>query len=232
MSKLSDNPITKPLMQVQNRIHAALAQCGRGPEAVQLLAVSKKKPASALRNAYACGQRAFGENYLQEALEKQIELQDLDIEWHFIGPIQSNKTRSIAENFDWVHSVDREKVARRLSQQRPTDLPPLNLCIQINLDDEASKSGISLKELPAMLESLTQLPNICVRGLMAIPAKRGDFSAQQAALQPLAKALEEQRVHYPQLDALSMGMSADLEAAISAGATYVRIGTDIFGTRD
>jgi len=232
MSKLSDNPITKPLQQVQNRIHAALAQCGRAPEAVQLLAVSKKKPANALRNAYACGQRAFGENYLQEALEKQRELQSLDIEWHFIGPIQSNKTRAIAENFDWVHSVDREKVARRLSQQRPTGLPPLNLCIQINLDDEASKSGISLEELPTMLESLAQLPNICVRGLMAIPAKRDDFSSQLSALQPLARAFEEQRSHYPQLDTLSMGMSADLEAAISAGATCVRIGTDIFGTRD
>lgn len=232
MSNSADNPIASNLQHVQGRISNALEQAQRLPNTAQLLAVSKTKPASALQQAFQAGQRAFGENYLQEALEKQLALTDLNIEWHFIGPIQSNKTRAIAENFDWVHSVEREKIARRLSEQRPAHLPPINVCLQVNLDNEATKSGISLTELPAMLESVAQLPNICVRGLMAIPAKREGFDEQRTALEPLSAALSELREQYPTLDTLSMGMSADLEAAISAGATYVRIGTDIFGARD
>jgi len=231
MSNTADNPIASNLQRVQARILTALKEAGRPANAAQLLAVSKTKPASALQLAYQAGQRAFGENYLQEALEKQQALAELNIEWHFIGPIQSNKTRAIAENFDWVHSVEREKIARRLSEQRPKHLPPINICLQVNLDNEATKSGISLTELPAMLESVAQLPNICVRGLMAIPAKREGFKAQKAALEPLRESLDGLRAKYSELDTLSMGMSADLEAAISCGATWVRIGTDIFGSR-
>lgn len=219
------------LIEVQNRIARALAAVGRDSHEAQLLAVSKTKPAQDLREAYAAGQRKFGENYLQEALDKQKQLQDLDIEWHFIGPIQSNKTRAIAENFDWVHSVDRSKVAQRLNDQRPAHLPPLNICLQINIDNESSKSGISLAELPALLESLQALPHIKVRGLMAIPAPRADSHAQQHALEPLANALHQLSGHSPEFDTLSMGMSNDLEAAIAAGSTMVRIGTDIFGAR-
>jgi len=219
------------LIEVQNRIAKALAAVGRDSQDAKLLAVSKTKPAQDLREAYVAGQRKFGENYLQEALDKQQQLQDLDIEWHFIGPIQSNKTRAIAENFDWVHSVDRLKVAQRLNDQRPAHLPPVNICLQINIDAEPSKSGISLAELPELLESLQALPHISVRGLMAIPAPRADTMAQQQALAPLANALQKLQRHYPSLDTLSMGMSNDLEAAIAAGSTMVRIGTDIFGAR-
>jgi len=219
------------LIEVQNRIAKALAAVGRDSQDAKLLAVSKTKPAQDLREAYVAGQRKFGENYLQEALDKQQQLQDLDIEWHFIGPIQSNKTRAIAENFDWVHSVDRLKVAQRLNDQRPAHLPPVNICLQINIDAEPSKSGISLAELPELLESLQALPHISVRGLMAIPAPRADTMAQQQALAPLASALQKLQRHYPSLDTLSMGMSNDLEAAIAAGSTMVRIGTDIFGAR-
>ncbi len=226
MAKIPDQ-----LAQVRQRIARALHACNRPADAAQLLAVSKTKPASAIREAYAAGQRCFGENYLQEALDKQQQLQDLTIEWHFIGPIQSNKTRAIAENFDWVHSVDRFKIASRLNDQRPAGLPPLNVCLQVNLDQEASKAGVSLEELPALLESLRPLPHICVRGLMAIPAPRSDYDQQRRALQPLTDSLLQLRADYPQLDTLSMGMSADLEAAIAAGATIVRIGTDIFGQR-
>ncbi len=237
MSNITDNTIATQLSDVKKRIHDALVTQHRDTDSASLLAVSKTKSAEAIRSAYAAGQRAFGENYLQEALEKQTQLTDLDIEWHFIGPIQSNKTRAIAENFDWVHSVDREKIARRLSEQRPSTLPKLNICIQVNPDEEDSKSGVTLNELPSLLESIASLPNICIRGLMAIPAKRDNFEAQRDALLPLAKALSQLQDTYselesPQLDTLSMGMSADLEAAISAGATWVRIGTDIFGTRD
>ncbi len=219
------------LNRVQARIHAAAERAGRDPAAVQLLAVSKTRPAADIREAFACGQRRFGENYLQEALDKQQQLQDLTIEWHFIGPLQSNKTRAIAENFDWVHSVDRLKVARRLSEQRPAGRPPLNICVQVNLDREASKSGVLPEALDSLLESLQPLPHIQVRGLMAIPAVRSDPQQQRQALQPLADALARLQPRYPQLDTLSMGMSGDLEAAIAAGATLVRIGTDLFGPR-
>ncbi len=226
MPKIHDH-----LIQVQKRLADASRQSRRAPDSTQLLAVSKTKPAADVREAYLAGQRRFGENYLQEALEKQQQLADLDIEWHFIGPIQSNKTRLIAENFDWVHSVDRLKIARRLNDQRPSGMAPINICLQVNVDREASKAGVSLDEVPALVESVSGLPHICVRGLMAIPAPRDKLAEQQQALQPLADVLSQLQPQYPQLDTLSMGMSKDLEAAIAAGSTMVRVGTDIFGAR-
>jgi len=227
MSKIPNH-----LTEIKQRIATASKNCGRNPQTVQLLAVTKTKPAEDLRIAYAAGQRCFGENYVQEALDKQQKLHDLDIEWHFIGPIQSNKTRPIAEHFDWVHSVDRLKIAQRLNQQRPASLPPLNICLQVNLDDEASKSGVSLQELPALLSTINDLEHLRVRGFMAIPAARCDTNAQQRVLQSLSDALAQWQPQYPQLDTLSMGMSGDLEAAVAAGSTMVRIGTDIFGARN
>ena len=219
------------LIEVKNRIRRAEQRCHRRPGSVLLLAVSKTRPASAIREAFDAGQFRFGENYLQEALQKQEALADLPLEWHFIGPVQSNKTRAIAANFDWVHTVERTKIAQRLSEQRPFGKPPLNVCLQVNLDGEASKSGVSVEQLPELLDSTTSLPNIRVRGLMAIPAPRVDFEAQRQALLPLARALARLQAQQPRLDTLSMGMSSDLEAAIAAGATMVRVGTDIFGRR-
>jgi pyridoxal phosphate enzyme (YggS family) len=195
---------------------------------VQLLAVSKTKPAQALREAYAAGLRDFGENYLQEALGKQLELADLPLIWHFIGPIQSNKTRAIAEHFDWVHSVDRLKIAQRLSEQRPADLPPLNICIQVNVSGEASKSGCTPADLPALANAISALPRLKLRGLMAIPEPTEDRAAQDAAFAAVQSC---KPAHLP-LDTLSMGMSHDLESAIAQGATWVRIGTALFGARD
>ncbi|MGH1372294.1 MAG: YggS family pyridoxal phosphate-dependent enzyme [Cellvibrionaceae bacterium] len=224
--------IHERLLEVRNRIHNALKDAGRADTETELLAVSKTKPAQLIREAYLSGQRQFGENYLQEALDKQALLQDLDIQWHFIGPIQSNKTRPIAESFEWVHSVDRHKVAQRLNDQRPPELGPLNICVQVNLDQEASKAGVSLDDLPALVESVSKLPHICVRGLMAIPAPRSDRQQQQQVLTQLAAALTTLKARYPSMDTLSMGMSKDLEAAVAAGSTLVRIGTDIFGARD
>ncbi len=226
MPKIHDH-----LIQVQKRLAQALRQSQRASDGAQLLAVSKTKPAADVREAYAAGQRRFGENYLQEALEKQQQLADLDIEWHFIGPIQSNKTRLIAENFDWVHSVDRLKIAQRLNDQRPAEMAPINICLQVNLDREESKTGVFLDEVAALVESVSELPHICVRGLMAIPAPRKARDEQQQALQPMADVLAQLQSQYPQLDTLSMGMSGDLEAAIAAGSTMVRVGTDIFGAR-
>lgn len=226
MPKIHDH-----LIQVQKRLAQALRQSLRASDGAQLLAVSKTKPAADVREAYAAGQRRFGENYLQEALEKQQQLADLDIEWHFIGPIQSNKTRLIAENFDWVHSVDRLKIAQRLNDQRPAEMAPINICLQVNLDREESKAGVFLDEVAALVESVSELPHICVRGLMAIPAPRKDRDEQQQALQPMADVLAHLQSQYPQLDTLSMGMSGDLEAAIATGSTMVRVGTDIFGAR-
>tara|TARA_B100000809_G_scaffold232850_1_gene249086 strand:- start:38 stop:646 length:609 start_codon:yes stop_codon:yes gene_type:complete len=195
------------------------------------LAVSKTKTAADIRAAFAAEQRHFGENYLQEALEKQQQLVGLNIVWHFIGPIQSNKTRALAEHFQWVHSVDRLKIAQRLSKQRLKHLPALNICLQVNLDDEASKSGVILAELPALADAVAKLPNLKLRGLMAIPAPRSDVNAQQQSLERLQQALQRLNQQGYKLDTLSMGMSGDLEAAIAAGSTMVRIGTDIFGAR-
>jgi len=223
--------IEKNLSDIHARITAAANACARDPDSVSLLAVSKKKPASDIRHAYSTGQREFGENYLQEALQKMQELQDLDICWHFIGAIQSNKTRSIAEAFDWVHCIDRAKIARRLSDQRPPQLPPLNVCIQVNLDHEASKSGIDLAELPELARAIEPLPGIHLRGLMSIPAPREDLAGQREAFARLADALLSLRQQGIDCDTLSMGMTGDMEAAIAEGSTLVRIGTAIFGER-
>lgn len=211
------------------RISAAAHAVQRDPASVGLLAVSKTKPADDLRAAYAAGLRDFGENYLQEALGKQAELADLPLCWHFIGPIQSNKTRAIAENFAWVHSVDRLKIAQRLSEQRPDGLPPLNICIQVNVSGEASKSGCTPADLPALAAAISELPRLQLRGLMAIPEPTDDSAEQHAAF---ATVRELQASLNLPLDTLSMGMSHDLEAAIAQGATWVRIGTALFGARD
>ncbi len=227
MHKIDDQ-----LAKVTARIHQAATAVGRNPQTVQLIAVSKTQPAQALAEAYAWGQRAFGENYLQEALDKQVQLASLaGIEWHFIGPIQSNKTRPIAEHFDWVHSVDRLKIAQRLHDQRPEALPPLNICVQVNIDDETTKSGVSLDELPALVAAITPLKRLTLRGLMAIPAATNNTDQQRAAFARLHRALVQLNQQGYGLDCLSMGMSGDLEAAIAEGATFVRVGTDIFGAR-
>ncbi|MFJ2546430.1 YggS family pyridoxal phosphate-dependent enzyme [Pseudomonas sp. NPDC087612] len=224
MSTIADN-----LSTLAARIRAAALAAGREPAAVQLLAVSKTKPAAAVREAFAAGVRDVGENYLQEALNKQGELTDLPLTWHFIGPIQSNKTRAIAEHFDWVHSVDRLKIAQRLSEQRPGNLAALNICLQVNVSGEASKSGCTPEELPALASAIAALPRLRLRGLMAIPEPTDDEAAQQAAF---ARVRELQASLQLPLDTLSMGMSHDLEAAIAQGATWVRIGTALFGARD
>ena len=217
------------IAQVEARIRAAAEAVQRDVTSVHLLAVSKTKPAAALREAYAAGIHDFGENYLQEARAKQVELADLPLCWHFIGPIQSNKTRDIAEHFAWVHSVDRLKIAQRLSEQRPADLPPLNICIQVNVSGEASKSGCTPHDLPALAAAINALPRLKLRGLMAIPEPtevRAEQDAAFAAVRTLQQSLNLG------LDTLSMGMSHDLESAIAQGATWVRIGTALFGARD
>ncbi|QSP95918.1 YggS family pyridoxal phosphate-dependent enzyme [Marinobacter salinisoli] len=230
MSSIADN-----IGSVTRRIQKATLQAGREPGAVRLLAVSKTRPAEDLREAAAAGQIAFGENYLQEALDKIEALSDLpDIEWHFIGPIQSNKTRQIASAFDWVHSVDRLKIARRLSEQRAPELGPLNLCLQVNINDEDSKAGCSLDDLPDLAAEIGQLPNLSLRGLMAIPDPDQSEAALRLSFRKLANALSQLKQNFPDagpLDTLSMGMSGDLEMAVAEGATWVRIGTAIFGAR-
>ncbi|MBF8672103.1 YggS family pyridoxal phosphate-dependent enzyme [Pseudomonas putida] len=224
MSTLADN-----LSAISDRIASAAQAAGRDPASVQLLAVSKTKPASAIREIHAAGVCDFGENYLQEALTKQQALSDLPLIWHFIGPIQSNKTKAIAEHFDWVHSVDRLKIAQRLSEQRPAGLAPLNICLQVNVSGEDSKSGCGPADLPALAKAVAALPNLRLRGLMAIPEPTDDRAAQEAAFATLRRLQEGLGLG---LDTLSMGMSHDLEAAIAQGATWVRIGTALFGARD
>lgn len=221
--------IPENVAKVRARIREAAQASGRDPQDVHLLAVSKTKPANALREAFACGQRDFGENYLQEALAKQAELADLDLTWHFIGPIQSNKTRAIAGHFAWVHSVDRLKIAQRLSEQRPAHLPPLNICLQVNVSGEASKSGCAPAELAELARAAVELPNLRLRGLMAIPEPTDDPTAQLAAFARLRELRDGLDLD---LDTLSMGMSHDLEAAIAEGATWIRVGTALFGARD
>jgi PLP dependent protein len=217
------------LRAVQRRI--ATASAGGAAGAVALLAVSKTFGAAAVRDLAACGQREFGENYVQEALDKQAQLGDLPLRWHFIGPIQSNKTRAIAENFSWVHSVDRLKIAERLSAQRPPGLPPLQVCIEVNVSGEASKGGVRVAELPPLADAVAALPGVQLRGLMAIPAPATDVAAQRAAFRQVRQAFDALVARGHPLDTLSMGMSADLEAAILEGATIVRIGTALFGER-
>ena len=224
MSTIADN-----IGQVSQRIRAAADAVQRDANSIHLLAVSKTKPAQAVREAYAAGMCDFGENYLQEALGKQAELTDLPLSWHFIGPIQSNKTRAIAENFAWVHSVDRLKIAQRLSEQRPADLPPLNICIQVNVSGEASKSGCTPADLPSLARAISALPRLKLRGLMAIPEPTEDRTEQDAAFAAVRDL--QASLNLP-LDTLSMGMSHDLESAIAQGATWVRIGTALFGARD
>lgn len=226
------NTIAESLQSLKRRITEAEQRFGRRPGSVTLLAVSKVHPAAAIREAYSAGQRAFGENYLQEALVKIHELTDLDLEWHFIGPIQSNKTRLIAEHFHWVHSVDRLKIARRLSEQRGANLPPLNVCVQVNVSGELSKSGVTLDEVSDLVLAVAELPRIHLRGLMTIPLPSAEFNAQRAPYRTLRSALERLSASGPPLDTLSMGMTADMEAAIAEGATIVRVGTAIFGARD
>ena len=224
MSTIADN-----IVEVEARIRAAALAVQRDVTCIHLLAVSKTKPAAALREAYAAGIRDFGENYLQEARAKQVELADLPLCWHFIGPIQSNKTRDIAEHFAWVHSVDRLKIVQRLSEQRPAELPPLNICIQVNVSGEASKSGCTPHDLPALATAINALPRLKLRGLMAIPEPTEDRAAQDAAFATVRQLQESLNMG---LDTLSMGMSHDLESAIAQGATWVRIGTALFGARD
>lgn len=224
MSTIADN-----LSSVSARIDAAARAAGRDTASVGLLAVSKTKPAQAVREAYAAGIRDVGENYLQEALSKQEALADLALTWHFIGPIQSNKTRAIAEHFDWVHSVDRLKIAQRLSEQRPAGLALLNICLQVNISGEASKAGCAPADLPELAMAVTALPGLRLRGLMAIPEPSADPARQNAVFAEVKALNETLKLG---LDTLSMGMSEDLEAAIAQGATWVRVGTALFGARD
>lgn len=223
------------LQAVKARIGQACRDAGRDANGVTLLAVSKTFGPDAVRAAHAAGQRAFGENYVQEALAKMEALADLraQTEWHFIGPLQSNKTRPVAESFDWVLSVDRLRIAQRLAEQRPAWLPPLKLCLQVNVSGEASKSGVAPSDLPALAEAVAALPTarVCLAGLMSIPEPSADAAVQRAAHQHLRALRDGLRARGLALDTLSMGMSGDLEAAIAEGSTLVRVGTAIFGAR-
>ena len=228
---MSTRDLTENLNRVRARIAAAEARFGRPPGSVRLLAVSKTWPAADLRAVHAAGQQAFGESYVQEALGKQEALADLELEWHFIGPVQSNKTRDIAGRFHWVHSVDRLKIARRLSAQRPAHLPPLQVCLQVNISGESSKAGCAPGEVEGLAAAVAELPRLRLRGLMAIPAPSDDFQVQRDAFRRLRALQAGLIARGLALDTLSMGMSADLEAAIAEGATMVRVGTALFGTR-
>lgn len=224
--------IASQVSKVLTRIEGAASQTSRRSDEITLIAVSKTKSAEAIEAAAACGLQHFGENYLQEALDKIETLHELDLTWHFIGPIQSNKTRPIAEHFDWVHSVDRLKIAQRLSDQRPAHLGPVNICLQVNISNEDTKSGVSAEQAPELASAIATLPNIRLRGLMAIPKPSDDPAEQAAAFEKVETLFNTLRHTIPELDTLSMGMSQDLEAAIAAGSTMVRIGTDIFGERN
>ena len=221
------------IQQVRARIARACDDARRPVQSVTLLCVSKTFGPEAVREAHAAGERCFGENYVQEGVDKIAALADLrgSIEWHLIGPLQSNKTRIVAEQFDWVHSVDRLKIAQRLAEQRPAQLPPLQVCLQVNISGEASKSGLAPGEVPAVAQAVAALPRVTLRGLMAIPEPGGDLAAQRAPHRALRELAETLRAQGLALDTLSMGMSADLEAAILEGATMVRIGSAIFGAR-
>jgi len=226
MQNLNDS-----LKQTRSLIEQAISKAGRKPNSVELLAVSKKHSAASIRHVFDLGQTAFGENYVQEALEKQQLLADLPIKWHFIGPIQSNKTRQIAEHFAWVHSVDRLKIAERLSKQRPDHLPPLNICLQANIDEETSKSGFTRKDVLVNAARIAALPKLRLRGLMAIPAPRNTFAQQLTVCQQVQGLFTQLKSTLKDCDTLSMGMSGDLTAAVAAGSTMVRVGTGIFGAR-
>ncbi|SAL53765.1 alanine racemase domain-containing protein [Caballeronia sordidicola] len=226
--------IARHLDEVRQRIAKAAAAASRDPSSVALLAVSKTFPADDVRAAFKAGQRAFGENYVQESVAKIAELADLrgEIQWHFIGPLQSNKTKVVAENFDWVHSVDRLKIAERLSAQRAAGMPALNVCLQVNVSGEESKSGVTPGDALALAHAIAALPNLKLRGLMAIPEAAGSLDEQRMPHRRLRELMDSLRADGLELDTLSMGMSADIEAAILEGATMVRVGTAIFGARD
>ena len=229
MPKIENN-----IRTVRQRIEEAARDANRDPQETLLLAVSKTRGAEDIRSAMAAGLTHFGENYLQEAVAKIEQLAGENLQWHFIGPLQSNKTRAVAENFHWVHSVDRLKIAQRLSEQRPAKLGPLNICLQVNIDNEASKSGFSTDQVVAAAKAIIQLPNLRLRGLMAIPRAEQSIEKQQSsfsALRELRQQINQSLDNSEKLDTLSMGMSDDLEAAISQGSTIVRVGTDIFGKR-
>ncbi|HJY41327.1 MAG TPA: YggS family pyridoxal phosphate-dependent enzyme [Steroidobacteraceae bacterium] len=219
------------LIETRNRISSAAMRYGREADSVQLIAVSKAQPADAIRAVAALGQTDFAENYLQEALPKLAALADLSLTWHFIGQLQANKTRAVAEHFHWVHTLDRERIAVRLNEQRSVHAPPLNVCIQVSLEDEPGKGGISKTDLAALARRVLELPRLQLRGLMCIPPPREGFEAQRQLFAELADCARELREQGMPLDTLSMGMSGDLEAAVAAGATCVRIGTAIFGER-
>lgn len=225
--------ITNRLQAVHQRLTNACTRAGRSADSVTLLAVCKTQPAAAVRAAHAAGQRAFGENYVQEGLAKIEALADLrpQLEWHLIGPLQSNKTRAVAEAFDWVHSIDRLKIAQRLSEQRPAWAEPLQVCLQVNVSGEDSKSGVAPAELATLAHRVAQLPGIELRGLMAIPAPTDDFARQREGFARLRQSFEQLTADGLHLDTLSMGMSHDLEAAIAEGASMVRVGSAIFGER-
>jgi len=227
--------IARNLAQIKAKISAAALRCGRSSQEVTLLAVSKTKPVSDIEEAIAAGQRAFGENYVQEGVEKIRHFADAGVsglQWHFIGPLQSNKSRLVAEHFDWCHTIDRLRIATRLSDQRPKEMPPLNVLIQINISDENSKSGITLSELDELASQVAELPGLTLRGLMAIPAPESSYERQFAVAQQMAVAFSALKNRYPAVDTLSLGMSDDMDAAIAAGSTMVRIGTAIFGARN
>lgn len=225
------------MTSISNRLQAILSsiesakQLAQADQTVQLLAVSKAQAAAAIREAYAAGQRQFGENYLQEALDKQAQLSDLAILWHFIGPIQSNKTQSIAQHFDWVHSIDRLKIAQRLNDARANNRTPLQVCVQINISNEASKSGVLVADLQATVAAIAKLPNLQLRGLMAIPAPSQDLSVQRQQFKQVRQCYDNLLALGYQLDTLSIGMSDDYAVAIEQGATIVRIGSALFGAR-
>ncbi|MFZ5457222.1 MAG: YggS family pyridoxal phosphate-dependent enzyme [Pseudomonadota bacterium] len=228
MMSISDN-----LQAIRHRIADAARACGRDPADILLLAVSKTKPDADIIAAHAAGQTAFGENYVQEGCDKAQRLEEagLALDWHFIGPLQSNKTRQVATWFDWVHSVDREKIAARLSEQRDPHRPPLNLCIQVNVSGEASKSGVAPDEVAALADAIASLPRLALRGLMAIPEPTDDVALQRRRFAHLRQLKDDLNARGHRLDTLSMGMSQDLEAAIAEGATIVRVGTALFGAR-
>lgn len=225
--------ISPRLQVVRDRLVTACERSGRSPDTITLLAVSKRQPAEALRAAFEAGQRDFGENYVQEGLDKIEALADLraQLRWHLIGPLQSNKTRVVAEHFDWVHSIDRLRIAERLAAQRPAGLAPLQVCLQVNVSSEAGKSGVAPTELPELAHAVARLPNLRLRGLMSIPEPTDDPDAQRQPHRVLRGLLQQLNAEGLALDTLSMGMSADLEAAVLEGATMVRIGTAIFGAR-
>ena len=226
--------IEKNISAVMARIEHSAAKAARDPQTLQLLAVSKTRSEEDIQLAFSKGLNAFGENYLQEALNKIKGLASISAEWHFIGPLQSNKTKQVAENFSWVHTVDRLKIAKRLNDQRPESLGPLNICLQINIDNEPSKSGLMPDQACDLAQSISELPNLCLRGLMAIPMARHDIDSQRRPFRDLRLLKEEinrQLDNSQKLDTLSMGMSGDIEAAVLEGATILRVGTDIFGPR-